>query len=197
MSRSHLPRLVTSQVFTSIDNMNHLKTNLFLATLVTAGILTNISQPSFADKPQQKRQVRFYCGQSFDSSSQKIVPTTFAATSERKEPVAVIRWKFGFVGYSTQNRCNIVSTKFQTAWADGRLRFLVAGASPATGQGIICGVADREQACNDSTMLFTLKNEKQAQTAIASIERIKTGTTSNPGYQSSGSDPVDLEELLK
>jgi hypothetical protein len=126
-----------------------------------------------------------------------MLPTTFAATSKRKDPVAVITWKIGFAGYSPQNRCDLVSGKFQTAWAGGKLRYLRSGTSAATGQGIICGVANSEQACDDSSMLFTLQNAKQAQDIITSIEQIRRGAAGGPVSQSSGGELVDLADLLK
>jgi Circadian oscillating protein COP23 len=177
--------------------MIKIATSWYLSTIFTIGILAAGVQSSLADRQESATQVRFYCGQSFDRSNHKMLPTTFAATSKRKDPVAVITWKIGFAGYSPQNRCNLVSAKFQTAWAGGKLHYLRAGTSSATGQGIICGVASPEQACDGSSMLFTLKNAKQAQDIIASIEQIRRGTNSEPIPQGSGDGLVDLENLLK
>jgi hypothetical protein len=165
--------------------------------MFTVGMLANGVQPSLADRQDTATQVRFYCGQSFDPSNNKMLPTTYAATSRRKDPVAVITWKIGFAGYSPQSRCNLVSAKFQTAWAGGKLRYLRSGTSSATGQGIICGVANSGQACDDSSILFTLKNAKQAQDIITSIEQIRGGANNIPIAQSSGNGIIDLADLLK
>lgn len=177
--------------------MRKIATSWYLAPMFAVGILATGVQSSFADRQDGAPQVRFYCGQSFDRTTNKMLPTTFAATSKRKDPVAVITWKIGFAGYSPQNRCNLVSAKFQTAWTGGKLNYLRSGTSAATGQGIICGVANPDRACDDSSLLFTLKNAKQAQYIIASIGQIRRGANSQPLEQSSGGEVVDLADLLK
>jgi hypothetical protein len=164
---------------------------LILVTLLITELTLLAVQPSTANPPT----VRFYCGQSFDTDQNKILPTTFVATSARTESIAIIRWKSGFGGYSPQIRCNMVSTKFQTAWTGGNLKFIKAGVSNQTGQGIICGTADLQQKCDESQMLFTLKNHRDAKNIITSINSIKSGKTRTPPSQSSGDSSVDLEQL--
>jgi hypothetical protein len=166
---------------------------LVLATLLTTELMLLSVQPSTANSPT----VRFYCGQSFDPDQNKILPTTFVATSTRTESIAIIRWKSGFGGYSPQVRCNMVSTKFQTAWTGGNLKFIKAGVSTQTGQGIICGTADIQQKCDDSQILFTLKNHQDAKNIITSINSIKSGRIRNPLLQSSGDSLVDLDQLIQ
>lgn len=173
-----------------------MKTRLSLSILLTIGSLSAQLKPSLANQIAQKPQVRFYCGQSFDISTNKILPTTFAATSVRQDPVAIIRWKSA-LGYSPQNRCTIVSSNFQKAWNIGRLRFLRAGTSQKTGQGIICGTATKVKKCDESQMLFTLRNANDANDVIGNIREIQRGTNRDPISQSSGDEVVDLEEVLK
>lgn len=91
----------------------------------------------------------------------------------------------------------MVSTKFQTAWTGGNLKFIKAGLSNQTGQGIICGTADIQQKCDDSQILFTLKNHQDAKNIITSINSIKGGKVRNPILQSSGDSLVDLEQLIQ
>jgi hypothetical protein len=170
--------------------------NPFLAVAIVTGLLATGLEASLADQSQTK-QVRFYCGQSFDVSSNKILPTTFVATSVRREPVAVVRWKSSFAGYKPQDRCNVVSQKFQKAWASGTFKFLTAGTSQKTGQGIICGVANQGDRCDESKMLFTLRNARDAGDVIASIQQTQRGLTGKVLEQSSGGELVDMEELLK
>jgi hypothetical protein len=166
---------------------------LILAALVTTELTILAVQPSLANPPI----VRFYCGQSFDTDQNKILPTTFVATSARTESIAIIRWRSGFGGYTPQVRCNMVSSKFQTAWTGGNLKFIKAGVSNQTGQGIVCGTADRQQKCDDAQMLFTLKNHQDAINIIANINSIRSGKVGNPILQSSGESIVDLEQLIK
>jgi Circadian oscillating protein COP23 len=167
--------------------------SLILATLLTTELTILAVQPSTANPSK----VRFYCGQSFDPDQNKILPTTFVATSARSESIALIRWKSGFGSYSPQVRCNMVASKFQTAWTGGSLKFIKSGVSSKTGQGIICGTIDRQQKCDNSQMLFTLKNHQDAKNIIANINNIRSGKTGGPSLQSAGDSLVDLEELIK
>lgn len=91
----------------------------------------------------------------------------------------------------------MVSNKFQSAWAGGNLKFIKAGLSNQTGQGIICGTADRQQKCDDAQILFTLKNHQDAKNIITGINNIRAGKTSGPIPQSAGDSVVDFEELTK
>jgi Circadian oscillating protein COP23 len=141
--------------------------------------------------------VKFYCGQTFDSDSNKIIPTTLIATSARKEPVAIVQWKSKLSGKQTpQSRCNIVSAKFQQAWEAKRLNYLVSGVDKNSGLGIICGVKDKATPCNKETMLFTLVNGADATATIDRIKNIKSGSASNPIYQSSGESIVDIQSMI-
>jgi hypothetical protein len=149
-------------------------------------------------KPASPSVVKFYCGQSFDPNSNKIVPTTVVATSSRKEPIAFIQWKSTeFVEYTPQVRCSMVSDKLQKAWEGKRLKYLISGKDKSTGQGIICGVKLRVTKCNSSNMLFTLSSDADAKAVISRIEGLKRNTTSNPISQSSGGESTDIEEFVE
>jgi Circadian oscillating protein COP23 len=149
-------------------------------------------------KPASPTVVKFYCGQSFDPNSNKIVPTTVVATSSRKEPIAFIQWKSTeFSGYTPEVRCSMVSGKLQKAWEEKRLKYLISGKDKSTGQGIICGVKALATKCNSSNMLFTLSSDADAKAVISRIEGLKKGTTSNPVPQSSGGGSIDIEELVE
>jgi hypothetical protein len=146
---------------------------------------------------QTPSQVRFYCGQTFDPNSNKIVPTTLVASSAKKEPVALIQWKSKLSGkYTPQFRCNMVSAKFQQAWESKSLKYLTAGTDKKSGFGIICSSRDLDTPCNRSNMLFTLANGADANQTIDRIKDIKAGTGSNPVPESSRTGVVDVENII-
>jgi Circadian oscillating protein COP23 len=146
---------------------------------------------------QQRPIVKFYCGQSFDPDSNQILPTTLIASSARKEPVAFIQWKSTDFGeFTPQKRCDIVSPKLQQAWKNRRLDYLMAGVSPQTGQGIICG-ASKKTKCDRSNMLFTLDSGSDASAVIKRIRSIQWGKNSNPISQGSGNETVDMQKLVE
>ncbi len=169
---------------------------LIAITLVVTGVL---AASSFANRPAtaQKLQARFYCGQSYNTATKKIMPTTYVATSAKSEPVALIRWKSALGEYTPQMRCDTVSQKFQSAWKSGKLRYVAAGTDPANREGIICGLADKSQKCDRSTMLFTLRSRKDAGDVVTEIDSIRRGTASRPLDQSASGEIADLGELLK
>ncbi len=173
---------------------------LFLGTLAVSGCLLgslHLTTSQVNAKPPAPGVVRFYCGQSFDPNSNKVVPTTVVASSSRKEPVAFIQWKSTAFGkYTPESRCAIVSGKLQQAWEGKRLKYLVAGTSKNTGQGIICSAKTKGAKCSESNMLFTLASGADANAIIDRIEDIKWGRSSNPLPQSSGDRSIDIEEFV-
>jgi Circadian oscillating protein COP23 len=89
---------------------------------------------------------KFYCGQS------KNVPATMAKTSRGAVPV--IRW-VSTLGetYTPENRCKIVSEKFQTFYNDGTLNYLTTGT--VNQLPVICAAQRENGPCTG--VLFTLK----------------------------------------
>jgi hypothetical protein len=170
--------------------------NILSTLIILSGLTTSFTLAPSATSAPQKLVVKFYCGQSFDPSSNKIIPTTLIATSARREPVAFIQWRSTLGKYNPKNRCAIVSPKLQRAWEGKQLKYLIAGTSPQTGQGIICGSSTKTQ-CNNSNMLFTLNSGADASEVIDRIREIQSGKTSNPIAQSSGNNAVDMQELVE
>jgi Circadian oscillating protein COP23 len=171
--------------------------NILSTLIILSGLTTSLTLAPSATNASQNLVVKFYCGQSFDPSSNKIIPTTLIATSARREPVAFIQWKTKSFGkYTPKSRCAIVSPKLQQAWEGKRLKYLTAGTSPQTGQGIICASSTNTQ-CNNSNMLFTLNSGADATEVIARIREIQSGKTSNPIAQSSGNNTVNMQELVE
>ncbi len=165
---------------------------------ITGCLLGNLCITPVPANAQKQLVVRFYCGQSFDPGTNKIIPTTLIATSSRKEPIAFIQWKStNFGRYTPKNRCDIVSPKLQQAWEGRRLNYLMAGTSKSTGQGIICGAKNRSDKCNESNMIFTLASGADANEVIDRIKNIQTGKSSNPIAQSTGENLADMQQLVE
>jgi Circadian oscillating protein COP23 len=142
----------------------------------------------------------FYCGQSYDVTSKTNVPTTLVNIPGREEPIALIRWKSEyFAKWTPQERCAIISPKFQTAYTTGQLNYLAVGKSRKTGQGMLCALATAEESCeNDANMLFTLKPYSDSKLVLSQLTGIVMGESNNPLYQSSGGKQVvDMRVLLK
>jgi hypothetical protein len=89
---------------------------------------------------------KFYCGRSRNT------PATMAKTS--RGPVPVIRW-VSTIGedYTPENRCKIVSGKFQQFYTDGTLNYLTTGT--VNQLPVICAAQSENGPCTG--VLFTLK----------------------------------------
>jgi hypothetical protein len=60
---------------------------------VMGGLTASSASIPVAAIAQTPTKVSFYCGQTFDPSTNQIVPTTLVASSSKREPVALIQWK--------------------------------------------------------------------------------------------------------
>ena len=60
---------------------------------------------------------------------------------------------------------------------------------------MICAMANAEQPCDRTNMLFTLKSYQDAGNTIEELSSVLAGTASTPQYQSSGNRVVDLRNF--
>jgi Circadian oscillating protein COP23 len=141
---------------------------------------------------------RIYCGQSYDPSSKQNLPTTLALATGQTEPTALIVWKSEFFGsnYTPKKRCEVVSPKFQAAFQAGRI-YLSSGVDKTTGQGIICSAASANDACDKSSMLFTLKSYQKAQETMERLTTLASGAANViPVESSGGRQVVNVRQIL-
>jgi Circadian oscillating protein COP23 len=138
--------------------------------------------------------VQFYCGKAADPSSKSNLPATVAKISGYEEEVALVIWKSEGFKVKPQQRCEIVSPKFQMAMQQDR-NYIAAGIDKKTSSGIICAVSNPEESCDRTNMLFTLKSYQDAGNTIEQLASLLSGTASSPFYQSSGTRVVDLRNF--
>ena len=143
---------------------------------------------------QASPTVQFYCGKAADPSSKSNLPATLARVSGATEEPVLIIWKSEAFKTTPQQRCETVSPKFQAALQQGR-NYLTAGIDRKSGMGMICAIANAEQVCDRSNMLFTLKSYQDAGNTIEELYSVLAGTASTPQYQSSGNRVVDLRNF--
>jgi Circadian oscillating protein COP23 len=179
--------------------MKKLISALVTAGLVTTTIATLLSVTSTRLLAEDTTpELRVYCGQAKDPSSKSMLPATLASVTGQADPTVLIIWKSeAFQKFSPQRRCELVSPKFQTAIQAGRYH-LLSGQDPKNGVGIICAVASKDESCDGSKMLFTLKSYQNADNTIEQLAYILNGKTNIPLYQSSGGKYVaNLQDLLQ
>jgi hypothetical protein len=160
------------------------------ALTIATGLLTANPQTIAQTTPT----VEFYCGKATDPSSKSNLPATLVKVSGYEEAPVLIIWKSEAFKTTPQQRCEIVSPKFQAALQQGR-HYLTAGIDKKSGLGIICALTNAEQACDRTNMLFTLKSYQDAGTTIEELSSVLAGTASTPLYQSTGNRVVDLRNF--
>jgi hypothetical protein len=178
-----------------ITNTSH--TALFLLTVSTSGFVPTIvsAQPA-TESEQNSATFKFSCGQAADPSSKKNLPATVATVSGNPESAVLIVWKSEYFGgkYTPQQRCGIVSKAIDKAFHEGRT-YIGSGTDKASGLGVVCAVANPEQLCDRTNMLFTLKSYQSAGDTIEQLGQVVQGKSGQPLYQSSGGKRVNLRDL--
>ena len=151
------------------------------------------SSPSLArDKTDN---VQFFCGRINQSGT--IVPTTQAVSSGTSEPVSLILWKYRPPkGMTNQQRCEMVSKRFQLAWDRGTFDKLIVGIDKKTGMGIVCAVSYAEKECTRSHLLFTLRTGSDAEEVRDGLRNHIGSGKGKPQYQSSGENEIDMRLLI-
>jgi hypothetical protein len=195
---------------------------LFLATALISGSMSTIASAQSGENDgtmkvlkisEQKEQTpntpknseqkednsatfKFSCGRAADPSSKKNLPATVATVSGNPESSVLIIWKSEYFGtkYTPQKRCEIVSAAIDKAFHEGRT-YIGSGTDKASGLGVVCAVANPEQSCDRSNMLFTLKSYQSAGDTIEQLGQIVQGKSGQPLYQSSGGKRVNLRDL--
>ncbi len=130
-----------------------------VSTLLAAGTLSlgmNLGTPSQAEGLEM-----FFCSTAADG-----VPTTYVSTP-RGNQLPLIRWEKEWGGGITkEDRCQIVSTKFQKAYTNGNLQYITDGF--INGYKVICAASEYGGACSND-ILFTLRREDDPKETIQQL----------------------------
>ena len=129
---------------------------LSISSFVLASSLILNVYPSFGQS-DDSNQIKFFCGQTFDRASQQTIPATLVWVPQSREHLRIISWKSNYFPPNTmtaEERCQIVSTKFQIKYEKGELNYLTFGEN--NGYPILCGVSNVDDPCDGNSQLFTL-----------------------------------------
>lgn len=116
-------------------------------------------------------EVKFVCANSYDSESGKDLPTTYALTTKGKLPI--IRWQkdFADADYTLQQRCEVVSSRFQEAYDNDSLSLITN--STIDNQPVICTIDAPGEDCN--TLLITLRPEEDTLKVLNNLRQALNG----------------------
>lgn len=142
----------------------------------------------------QSQKVVFYCGRTTDGN---LNPATLVGTKGRKgeEHRVIVVWRQKVGNLTPEQRCEMVSKKFQSAWEKGNFNHLVPGMDRKSGRGLICAVSKSDSICDADKMLFTVNSQQDAQEIVTGLyDSIRR--TGNPTNQSSSNASIDMQELI-
>lgn len=124
---------------------------------------------------------KYYCGLSSDGT-----PTTFVK-SDRGD-IALVPWEsdyFQKFGYTREQRCQAVSTKFQQTHEQGILNYLTIG--EINNLPVICASSSLGTGCQEA--LFTLQPDRNVAVALQEIFGGEVQKQNNAPY-------MDVEAVL-
>jgi Circadian oscillating protein COP23 len=167
---------------------------LFRSIAITL-LLTMPLSPSPA-LAKDKVKVNFFCGRA--NINGKIIPTTQAISSGMSETISLINWRYPPPpGTTNQQRCEIVSKRFQSAWDRGTFDKLISGVDKNSGLGLICAVTYTEKKCDRANLLFTLSTGSDAEDILNRLRGTISGSAGGqPITQSSGINEIDMQLLI-
>ncbi|WP_017715919.1 COP23 domain-containing protein [Kamptonema formosum] len=135
-----------------------MKSQLFAPAV--AGLTLALGTLPVLTPPSQAQTATYFCGEGKNG-----VPTTFARNATGRK-IEVIRWaKEWGGGISREDRCKIVSERFQSASAKGILSYLTHGVMG--GQKVVCAASEYGAPCSD--LLFTLRPEDDPAAVINAL----------------------------
>ncbi|OKH13307.1 hypothetical protein NIES592_14655 [Fischerella major NIES-592] len=155
-----------------------------IAALTTFATIAILNQPSYAG------DTTFYCDQSNG------VPTTFVRTQNGKR-LLMIRWVsqyFSGKGLTPLQRCQQVTYRFQRSYDNGTLRYIKAGI--LNKQPVVCAAIQKNAACTDTTLLFTLKPGSNPDVTLRQImdrRALAAGNATNQSGGNTSNDPVNID----
>ncbi|MBR8837586.1 MAG: COP23 domain-containing protein [Stigonema ocellatum SAG 48.90 = DSM 106950] len=165
-----------------------MKLRLFVKVLtgvaIAFGTTVTLNQPSYAEG------ATFYCSKSNG------VYTTFVRTQDGKN-LPIIRWVsnyFSVTGLTQEQRCYEISRRFQSNYDQGTLKYIKAGR--LNKQPVVCAAAQKNAACRDTTLLFTLKRGSDPNAIARKLfdrRALAAGNVVNQSGGDTSNDPLNID----
>lgn len=117
---------------------------------VLAGLALALGALAAISQPVRAQTTTYFCDKGKGG-----VPATFARNATGKK-IEVIRWEKEWGGITREERCQIVSARFEKVSAAGAISLITTGIK--NGQNVICTCKEYGAPCTD--LLFTLRPEE-------------------------------------
>ena len=167
-------------------------TSVMTATLSLSSLLVwgqTSTPPEQTTSPTYK--VTFFCRDVHDPASGTKIPATLVWIPQRQGNIRIIGWKsefFSKFGWSPQERCEAVTPKFQQFYDAEQLKYLTTGYS--NGYPIVCALAEKNDICDSSRQLFTMKPHDNPKQVLYQLMDILKGKTADMLLQNSGGETI-------
>ncbi len=159
---------------------------------ILTGILTGLvaaSTSALFCQPSRAGNNKFFCG------TLNRQPVTLVRTPRGSVPL--VRWTSNSYfppPWTAQRRCQEVGRRFQRNYDNGTLKYINTGT--LNGEPVVCAAANKDDACTNRTLLFTLKRGSDAD---ATLKRLmdRRGLASGYVLSETGPGSVDVERYLE
>lgn len=147
--------------------------------------------------PVQAGERVFYCDSGYDKVTDKKLPTTY--TFYEGEKRSLIRWTKHLGNYTPQERCDVISPRFQEAYRKDGLSIITNGYM--NNQPVICTANENGGDC--VTLLMTLRPTDNSLVILNELKDALLGRSIGPVRHSGSNKPpqvyyqIDIEEALK
>jgi len=135
-------------------------------------------------------------GSTFACDISSGVPATVVQSPEHGT-VKIIEWKTTEFGseFDPQNRCQIVSEKFQKYAQAGTLKYFTTGSVDRA--PVICAVATQSAPCNAESMLYTLKKGTDAGATLKQLLDVRSGASGTALNETNSRVYIDFDRVVE
>lgn len=168
--------------------------NLNLSLLIASLIITTLELPALTqEQGKTQNKLQFFCGQSYEPTTRKNLPTTFGQPPLGRK-IAIVLWKSEWAkGLDSSARCQEVAKRFQSAYEKGILEYLTYGQSNNT--PVICATRYYGGPCQQ--LILTLRQKENPIEVLNQLNDIVRGRSSSVLMQSSGGSQLYVRFDLK
>lgn len=159
-----------------------------LRVLLTALVVSNSTTALFC-QPSRAGNNNFFC------ATLNRQPVTLVRTPRGNVPL--VRWtsnNYFPPPWTAQKRCQEVGRRFQRNYDNGTLKYINTGI--LNGEPVVCAAVNKDDACTNRTLLFTLKRGSDAD---ATLQRLmdRRGLASGYVLSETGPGSVDVDRYLE
>ncbi|WP_293333591.1 MULTISPECIES: COP23 domain-containing protein [unclassified Microcoleus] len=160
-----------------------------ILTGLLTGLVVSTTTSALFSQPSRAGNNSFFC------ATLNRQPVTLVRTPRGNVPL--VRWtsnNYFPPPWTAQKRCQEVGRRFQRNYDNGTLKYINTGT--LNGEPVVCAAVNKDDACTNRTLLFTLKRGSDAD---ATLQRLmdRRGLASGYILSETGPGSVDVDRYLE